>query len=213
MSQYFISTSASIADWIVAIAASATVAIAGLGLFLWKRQLRGRAEYEAAMSVLESAYGVLDGIKHVRRPMISMGEYLTSAEAREIEYDPKKLDQLNGFVYEDRWVVLSAAIDRFDTARRRGQVLWGLDFEKCFKSLQACIVELRYSVRTALHGEGRGVSHEKIMAAQDVVYSVGNEPSQDPFLTEVLAALEQIDERVRPYLLSKRTTDRGAGGT
>src|SRR5215212_10812739 len=61
--------------------------IAIYGLVAWKRQLRGRTEYELARRVLRAVYKVRDAIQGVRNPLQSAGEIEASLKEAGISID------------------------------------------------------------------------------------------------------------------------------
>ncbi|OQY20711.1 MAG: hypothetical protein B6I35_10155, partial [Anaerolineaceae bacterium 4572_32.2] len=68
---------------ILAALVAATVAI--MGLRTWRKQLRGKTEYELARRLLRSVYRVRDAIRIVRNPFISSAETVQSMREAESE--------------------------------------------------------------------------------------------------------------------------------
>jgi len=61
----------SIPNWITAIAAICAVFIAWRGLATWRKELKGKSEYETAKQVLKAVYKVREAFIIVRSPWIS----------------------------------------------------------------------------------------------------------------------------------------------
>jgi hypothetical protein len=65
----------SIAKDIFTVLASITAGIVAIiGLQTWKKQLKGKTEYELAQRLLMAVYKIRDAIYYVRNPFMSAGE-------------------------------------------------------------------------------------------------------------------------------------------
>jgi hypothetical protein len=62
-------------DVVIGLSAASAAVFAYLGLSAWRRELKGKSEYELAKEVLKSVYKVREAFKHVRRPGIYQYEY------------------------------------------------------------------------------------------------------------------------------------------
>lgn len=66
---------ASIAKDVITASAAVTAAVVAVkGLRAWKKQLRGKTDYELARRCLKAVYRVRDGIRMVRNPLQSSEE-------------------------------------------------------------------------------------------------------------------------------------------
>ena len=192
-------------DVLVAFAAVGTVAAAFMGLSAWRRELRGRTEYDLARRVIKATYGVMSAIQDVRHPFMYVGEFERSAEQRGKTYDPRDLSgAFQEFVYEDRWKALQEALIVLDTEVVEAQVVWGLAFKDRIEPLKRCVGELRYHLGHYLRE--RDKTHttkaqiDKFEAAHDVVYTVSDDPDKDQFLRKMLDAVDVIESEVRPFM-------------
>jgi hypothetical protein len=117
-----------IKDVITTIAALTATVIAILGFRAWKKQLRGKTDYEMARRLLKAVYSVGDAVKVVRNSWMSIAEIGHSIREAGIsiadndrEYDAKS----NTAVYQIRWKELYQAISDLRLEVVEAKVSWG----------------------------------------------------------------------------------------
>src|SRR4051794_30797021 len=64
-----------IKDCVTIIATVTGASVALIGLSAWKRQLRGKENYDLARRLLRAAYSARDAIAMIRSPLITGGEF------------------------------------------------------------------------------------------------------------------------------------------
>ena len=99
----------SIKDVVVGIAAAVAAYIAFQGLSAWRRELKGKSEYQLAKEVLRAAYKVREAFKHIRHIAIYSYEYPEGM--RDYHGHLKRENEHEGtaYVYEKRWEKLDEA--------------------------------------------------------------------------------------------------------
>ena len=107
------------------------VSLAGLGA--WRRELRGKKEYEVAYGLLEAVFKVERQIKSARHPLMSISELklLLKEEGRlekEISEILSNLDEdsvgATVAVYQWRLNRVSSSFDSFRLKELEAEVLW-----------------------------------------------------------------------------------------
>lgn len=185
-------------------AAIAGAVIAWKGLDAWKRQLRGKSEFEVALSLLRSCFRLREAIALVRHPMIERGEMVAALDAAgseptQTEHPLEWHSRGQAAVYETRWKSISDAMAELDTARIESEVLWGRDIADRVVALKRPVGILRWAVSTSLSGGEVHLSQEQRKEIRETMY-LGQQP--DPYGESVDAAVRAIEEYVRPKIKS-----------
>ena len=101
-------------DIITALSAIIAATVAVVGLRTWRKQLKGKTEYELAQKSLRAVYRVRESIALVRNPFMNAGEIDQAMKEANIEGNPlndPKVDRLSqGAVYQRRWQKLQEAL-------------------------------------------------------------------------------------------------------
>lgn len=90
-----------------------------LGLKEWKKQLKGKNEYELSLKLIEDTYKVRDAIQFARNPFTVQ----TSDEDRIEEY-------------ENRWKSVQREYFNLEIEIKKAEVLWGKEIYELTKPLQ-----------------------------------------------------------------------------
>jgi hypothetical protein len=115
---------------VVAIAAIATVVIAAKGLETWRRELTGKAQFEAAKGLARATYKLRNELTGCRSPFIHGHEFPEG-----------EVETANGWakVMGDRWESLWRAVEDFDAAILEAEALWGDGARTAGGKLRACV--------------------------------------------------------------------------
>ncbi len=177
---------------ILSIGAIITIILAIIGLTAWKKQMKGKTNYEVARRCLKSIYKLREAIKYVRNPYISAGEIEKSLKDSGLEdnKDLTKNQKINWAVYDARWKKVTEAKTEMDLEFFEAEVSWGKDILLKQKDLGDLIGKLYASVTMFLRGYGQ----EK---EDKIIYNIGEE---DLFTKEVDKAIEKIEDYLKPYL-------------
>lgn len=103
-------------------AAIATGCVAIKGLQSWSRELKGKADFEVARSLIRSTYKVRDELRYCRSP------WFTSSEFPE-DYDRNKMTSkieadAYSFIYSNRWKPVETALQDFESQALEAEALW-----------------------------------------------------------------------------------------
>lgn len=177
---------------IITLGAIITVILAIMGLNAWKKQMKGKTDYEVARRYLRSVYKTREAIKYVRNPAISVGEMEKSLEESGLK-DNKNLTEhqkTNWAVYDARWKKVTEAKTEMDLESFEAEVSWGRDIILTQKDLDTLIRKLYATVSMFLRGYG-GDKEDKL------IYDIGE---QDEFRKEIDEAIKKIEDYLKPYL-------------
>ena len=116
-----------IKDIVTIIAALATVTIAALGLYTWKRQLKGTKRFDIALEAMLETRLLQDSIAFFRAPFISAGEAIDVFKEQEGK-DPDFLnreenDKANDYAMAARWRSISAAYRKYEHSMLQAEIL------------------------------------------------------------------------------------------
>lgn len=111
------------------------------GITAWRREMRGKREYELAEEVLALFYEARDKIRYIRSPMGRVGEGETrEAGPDETPEEKRILDQ--AYVVFERYEKNQQAFNRLHALRYRFMALFGPGREKPFDDLRGILNEI-----------------------------------------------------------------------
>lgn len=175
---------------------AAGLLIASIGLYTWKKQIKGTKEFETFYTIHYSVLKLRDAIKHVRNPAIWNEEF-----AKASEWYTKKYPERSGtseieensaaYVYEMRWDEITKASTEVESHLLAAEVLWGDEITNTFKPLKKSVSILNISLLQYLKPEFRTRSSE---ALREIVYDSSSEDKKDKFSQEVDDSVGQISK-------------------
>lgn len=182
--------------------------IAIYGLVAWKRQLKGKTEYELARRILRAVYKVRDAIKGVRNPLQSAGEIETSLREAGLSIDPNSSEyhlKSATSVYQRRWNKLNEARSDLQVELLEAEVSWGSEIIDTLKPLNECISELYVNIMQYLDGLNDPFPCRTEDADQrnnriKIIYEISADPNKDPFSGKIKCAVEELERYLKPHL-------------
>ena len=193
-------------DTLTAVAALTAAIVAVLGLQAWKKQLKGKVEYELARRVLRAAFNVRDAIRFVRNPFQMGGEIEFAVKEAGVDIDPKSSAyraKSQAAVYQGRLKKVDQTMSELDIELTEAEVSWGHEIKNRVKPLRECIGKLAAKIwlytYNLEHPEDKGDSTEW-KEIRDVIYLQSEDPDKDTFATDVNRAVDNIAEFLTPYL-------------
>ncbi|WP_081620082.1 hypothetical protein [Thioalkalivibrio sp. ALE9] len=173
--------------------------IGGLGLFTWRRQLRGASEYEVAKKAILKTYEVQQALQSVRNPMLYLSKEEVEA-GRRLEEEQR--------IYSERMAHLNEKWAELQTIRLEAKVIWGKEAQYSFNEIQQRIGDLRGAVwlhfwmKGAYAGPGTTVdnSPERVRENDKVVYFASEE---DEFSQKIVEATAKVEEFFGPKVRTK----------
>lgn len=195
-------------DIITALSALAVAGIATLGLQTWKKELKGRTEYELARRLLRAVYKARHAIHLIRNPLMFAGEIVQSLQEANIQVDQHD-ERYNAIsqraVYTRRWQKVEDALTELQLDTFEAEVVWGQEASEKMRPLRKNVSTLFANIQIYLkHIEEPSrytLDTETRQEMETVIYDPGLEdPSRNSFTVEITDSVRQIEEYLRPHL-------------
>lgn len=192
----------------VGLSAAAAAFFAYKGLSAWRKELKGKSEYELAKGVLKSVYKVREAFKHVRH--LAIYEYEYPEEMRDHhghlkrEYDYKGTAQ----VYENRWKKMDEGFRELEERHLEAQVEWRPEHQDVIVKLRQCRAELLISIQRMLERKKNPRSEaptqaEEIAEERSVLHHIGGDSKHDKFTAQIDEAVSEFEKWLRPHVRHK----------
>lgn len=169
-----------IKDAIVSLAAVSTAIIAFLGLRIWRKQLKGQAQYELARRLMRAVYKVRENIRIVRNPFLPL----------------EQKDQLSKGI--------TKVISDLNAARLEAEFLWDAEINEILKPLHKLVKDLFRGITLSLDYKGEKLHFELYEAEakeiHDTIYETNEDPEKDAFAVKVQNAIKEVEKYVRSHL-------------
>jgi len=187
---------------VISIAAATTAFVAYKGLEKWQKELKGKANFDTARSLIRATYKLRDEVESSRSPFIPDREFPE-------DYDPlsKKTHQQQGDVYAHiygkRWEPISEAMQDFDAYVLESEALWGPHIKEKTDALRSCIVELRVAIDALVSNKYSGGKDffEDIEFGKTTRTKVSNtNKDKNPLTLKINSAIKSIEIEIRPHL-------------
>jgi hypothetical protein len=199
---------AAVRDVLVGLSAVSAAIFAYLGLSAWRKELKGKAEYELAKDVLKSVYRVREAFKHVRNPAIFQYEYPADMTDHHGHLEGKHDYEGTAHVYEKRWEKMDQAFRELEEHHLAAQVEWGSKFQDVIKKLRSCRADLLIAVQQLLERKKnprevpRTTAEEKA-EERSVLYHLGSDSEHDTFTPQIDEAIADFERWLRPHVRNK----------
>ncbi|QKF83461.1 hypothetical protein [Halarcobacter ebronensis] len=108
--------------------------VAVKGLSTWKKQLKGKDEYELCKRILIDLYKYQNGIRIVRNPAMFQYEYPEEIDRKKWNDKEKKYKKLV-YAYEKRWQHIQDNRIKLNLSIIESKVYWENELEKLFKPI------------------------------------------------------------------------------
>ena len=193
-------------DVVTIFAALVAATVAVLGLRTWRKQLRGKTEYELARRLLRNVYRVRDAIRVFRNPFVSGAEILQAMRDEEINteaYDPENTQHYalsQQAVYQRRWKGIQEAFAELNVDALEAEVIWGHELGEYLQPLRQHLSTLYANAQLYLRNLSDPPRHQDMESLQEIdrtIYGVGKD---DEFAVGVLGAVEGIENYLKTYL-------------
>lgn len=187
--------------------AALTAAVIGIiGLQTWKKQLRGKTEYELAQRMLKASYKYREALAWVRNPIVIEGEVWEAMKEIKMEDSPsdtsKSFTRQQQAVYQKRWQRVQEASIELDSISLEAEAIWGQAARENVKPLVECAGTLFAALLVYFgHMENPQVSYSKEVRNRDhrIIFAAMGE--KDNFFTnEITEAVIKIENFLKPYL-------------
>lgn len=193
-----------IKDTCLSIAAITTVIVAISGLKSWRKELRGKADFEVARGLIRATYKLRDEITYSRSPFTSANEFPEG-------YDPlnktaEKEAEAWAFVFTNRWKPISDAVQEFEAQILEAEALWGKNIKDIAFELRRCSRTLRVAMEAMVSNTAS--ANENFKSDNEFGKKIKSEiwqgwsgsKGKDELGEKVLTAVENIEKELRPHL-------------
>lgn len=194
-------------DIITGLSAMTAAIIAILGLHAWKKQIKGKTEYELAQRFLRATYRVREALAGVRNPFQSSGEIAQAMQEANIEGNPINDPQIHsrseGAVYQKRWQKVQEAFVELESVALEAEVIWDQPAREKLKPLQQCSATLLANIQMHLRNmenPPRNYNRETEQAIETIIYGWPDNPNDNPFSKEIAEAVGKMEGFLRQRL-------------
>ncbi|MEJ0089595.1 MAG: hypothetical protein WDM80_07620 [Limisphaerales bacterium] len=186
--------------------------LASLSLFLafatWRKELKGKSEYQKAKDILKAVYRVKNGFMVVRSPWMDSSEY--SKECFDENGHLKKGMEFEGqlYAYQTRMKNLEEAFAELESQTLDAQVEWGKEFVGVIIPFRLYRHQLVMAIQNHLQtkkldGGSRLSPEEKKDIRPKLYYVCEDDATVDPFTAQINQAIEGFEKRLRPHINKK----------
>lgn len=187
-----------IKDVVLALAAGTGAVVGILGLRTWRRELRGRTEYEQARRLVRAAFKLRNATSFARRRMIGGGEWPEGGPNTPAGLtDPGWIVRLREHVYTNRWRHVSEAASELEAEALEAEVLWGDKIHQLMEPLRRALVDLQISLEQFLGLREDDNSDE---AVQTRARFLGKLDATDELTQALTRSISAIEEEMRAHL-------------
>ncbi len=183
---------------IITTAAALTAIFVGVsGLDTWKKQLKGRTDYELSRRYLRSLLKLRDSLQYVRNPLITAGEFTQSRKEIVKESESPDTVEDNVAVYIVRWKKVQEALSDLQIESFEAQVSWGQEILRLEKPIKQLVTKLNVNLMLMLDKE---LEYSEKKESHEVVYNSGSDDNPDKFTSELNIAIENVETYLTRYL-------------
>jgi hypothetical protein len=195
-------------DLLLGLSALAAAIFAYLGVSAWKKELKGKAEYQLAKNVLKAVYRVREAFKHVRNPAIYQYEYPDEMRDHHGQLKREKNYEGTAHVYEKRWEKMAEAFGALEELHLDAQVEWGAEFQNKIVKLRSCRIELMIAMQKMLEQKkyptpSPVTPREQKAEEFSILYHIGEDSKHDRFTPKINGAIKEFEVWLRPYVKHK----------
>jgi len=182
-----------------AIMAFSAVIVAGLAIYgirEWKRQIKGKTNYEIARRYLRASLSLRNAILYVRNPFIPVSEMQTALKEHGFGSDEyTDTIKTNTAVYSRRWKKVQDTWTDLEAEIIDAEVSWGADAVNASKSLIILTKKLFAVLQMYIDG------HREKAIKDELIYNQGSAENPDEFSKGIASAIDEIKEFLKPHLL------------
>lgn len=183
-----------IRDITTTVAAGVAIYVGLAGLDAWRKQLKGKTDYELARQYLKSIYRVRNEMnKRVRNPFIPV--YEMEVARKEEGLEPKSMsgmdNETNRLVYARRWKAIMSSMEDLEAVLLEAEALWGKEAVEAQKDFDGCVKELYSTLMMFLDGHS-----PKNKDVDDIIYSTNN----SVFSGKIDRSIAKTEEYLKRYL-------------
>lgn len=184
-----------IANVVTAAAAGGAAMVAAVGLQAWKKELKGRADFDAARAMAKATYALREALNGYRSPLISGSEFPDG--------DMQSADAYR-FMYQNRWRRVADALSNFSSAALECEALWGSPAREKAGTMMLCMNTLFVATESFIND--KDANGENFRADPEFGRRTRSEVAgtldddKNPFSVQIRTAIATIEEMLKPHL-------------
>jgi len=190
-----------IKDIVLALSAAGTLIIASKGLSTWRKELKGKSEYQLAKEILKSVYRVREAFKRVRLRVIYSDEYPKEVLGPHGHVLKGKEYEAADYIYKSRWEGLSKVFLELEERNLDAQVEWENEFKYTINDLRECRSELLSTIQIMLYNKKSTVPSGKEEYDKSILYDFGPDCG---FTQKINKAIGEFENLLRPKIQRSR---------
>lgn len=185
-------------------AAITTAIVAYKGLEKWQAELKGKANFDVARSLIKSIYRLRDEIVYCRSPFIPGSEFPEDYRGGLGNHTADEEGQAYAHIFSKRWEPVSEAIQGFDAAVLEAEALWGNQIKQSALILRQHVRELQVATESLINDKYSGGADFK--ADREFGVSTREKVFASPSATDntlsnnINSAIEQLENEIQPHL-------------
>ena len=190
-------------DLLVGASAATAAYFAYLGVDAWRRELKGRSEYQLAKDVLKAVYKVREAFNIVRNPVTFSYEYPEEMRGPHGNLEHAHDYEGTEHVYQKRWEYMARAFSELEDLHLIAQVEWGPQHQDVIRKLRGCRGELQIAIQDMLQQKKkpRALSKREMSREErSVLYDVGRDSKFGQFTREIDEAIADFEKWLRPKI-------------
>lgn len=192
-------------DVVVAISAATATFFAYKGVDTWRKELKGKSEYELAKDVLLAVYQVREAFKCVRNPFIMTYEYPEEMTHANGHLKSEKNYEGMQHVYQERWKKMTIAFAALEDKNLEALVEWGSEHQAIINPLRTCrnllLIAIHDMLGQAKYKDAWETTSRQIQDNKKSILHMYDDPDLDKFTPEINAAIQLFENWLRPHLL------------
>lgn len=189
---------------VVSVCALSTAIIALVGYNKWRKELKGKSEYEKAKEILKAVYKVRRGFSIVRNPAMYEYEYPENLRGQPGILRGEDRYEAIAHAYENRWKHLDEAFRELEDLNLDAIVEWGNEYAEVIVPLRECKAELLVCLQDHIRSE-KGPDREPTTAEEkaekrSILYGLGPDSKHDSFTPEIDKAISKFEDKLRKHI-------------
>ncbi|MBB6185749.1 hypothetical protein [Rhodanobacter sp. MP7CTX1] len=196
-------------DVLVAGAAVLASCVTWHGINSWRREQRGKADFEVARALARALYAYRDAVTEARQGVIRTSEHPPASDSVR-EASPQQRAEFYAHVFEGRLKPLNAAAVELEAARNEAEALWGAKARTLVNAALECKGELRGAMWAYVaneqpdgeHFDDHGISGFADMVRMTVFDATTgfNGPDIDPFGIRLSERIDAVQQMLQQHL-------------
>ncbi|MGO2236118.1 MAG: hypothetical protein ACTH5B_18805 [Marinomonas sp.] len=191
-------------DICLSVAAITTVFVAMSGLKSWKKELRGRADFEVARGMIRATYKLRDEMGYSRSPFTTASEFPKGYDS--FNKTAEKEAEAWAYIFTNRWKPVADAVQEFEAQTLEAEALWGkqirdiaFELRRCSRTLRTAM-EAKISNAASDNEDFQSDSEFKKKIHSEIWEGWGGSGVKDVLTERIQSSVGNIEKELRPHL-------------